>query len=88
MAEFRIEMRKTLGLTDGERRRRLHQAYTILLQAAQQKETALDDEFGDQAPNAASDAPTSRPDALGSIAHHGEKAQDHRCGLRFEPPSE
>jgi len=51
------------GISEAERRRRLHAAYSILLDAAREKATASGEKFGDETPDAASDASAEGPEA-------------------------
>jgi hypothetical protein len=65
--EFTVTMVRAAGITEEERRHRLHQAYTILLQAARQKETGESDDLGGQTLSPAVDAPAQEQDAQSEV---------------------
>ncbi len=66
MSDYRITMSQTPGMSESERRKRLHAAYQILLDAARKKETAPGDESANLTPGAASDTDPQGADATGA----------------------
>jgi hypothetical protein len=67
MSDYQIVMSQTSGMTESERRRRLHAAYQILLDAARKKETTPGGESANLTPGAASDVPATKQDATRSL---------------------
>jgi hypothetical protein len=63
MDQFTVVMVRSPGISEEECRRRLHQAYTLLLDTARRKTTADRDEFGDQTRTAAGDARSDETEA-------------------------
>lgn len=68
MSEFRIKMRRAPGISEDERRRRMHKAYSILLEAARRKRAADRDEATKQQTRpAAEDIASQEADVKESI---------------------
>ena len=61
MDEFIVVAERAPNWDDAEVKRRLGQAYRIILEYNAKRKTADRDEFGDRTRSAADDAPTSQP---------------------------
>ncbi|MBN1583620.1 MAG: hypothetical protein JXA89_23135 [Anaerolineae bacterium] len=76
MADFQITMRRSPGLSEAERQRRIKMAFDAIL-GFSLTETDPGDEFGDQAPGPVQNTAGDEPDAQ-TIIHTNEFSRQRR----------